>query len=618
MANIYDELFRYFGYKNFRNGQENIVNALIMGQDVLCIMPTGAGKSLCYQLPALMTDGITLVISPLIALMQDQVTALKEAGIKAAYLNSTLSPFQFKKALANAVSGMYKIIYVAPERLESQEFLLSAMQMNISMIAVDEAHCVSQWGHDFRPSYLRIRAFVSALKKRPTLAAFTATATENVRYDIETLLGLKAPLKTVTGFDRPNLFFAVERLNESEKNSALLFHLKENAGKSGIVYCSTRKKVDEVCALLIKEGFTAAAYHAGMSDEDRKRAQEDFIFDNRPIMVATNAFGMGIDKSNVSFVIHYNMPKDIESYYQEAGRAGRDGTKANCILLFSKKDITTNRFLIENGSDDRCLDTLEKAHERLNAMVDYCKYDGCLRQKLLNYFGEEHPGSCGACSSCLLPMHEEDITDTANTIMRAASSIGFRLNPPMLAALLKGSNSAKKYAYSNSPYFGALGSMGKDLIETYIDKLISSGYLKKEGRYDHLRPEMLPRDGKYIILMPDAIEPEERISHKLKKTVKKQHAQTDIDSELYSILAALRSKLAQKNKVPAYIIFSNASLEDMCIKKPTTPDEFLSVSGVGMEKQRRYAKYFLPVIAGYINGDDLSEFIDKQQKAPTD
>lgn len=397
-------MYEHFGYSSFRHAQSTLISGIMEGRDVLGIMPTGAGKSMCYQIPALMLPGITLVISPLISLMQDQVRALKAAGIAGAYLNSSLSYRQYLKALSNARMGMYKIIYVAPERLETEEFLDFARSIDISLLAVDEAHCVSQWGHDFRPSYMNIAPFVEKLPRRPRLAAFTATATPAVKEDILTHLKLREPETAVTGFDRENLFFRV--LRPKDKKEALLEFIRQHSGESGIVYCSTRKQVETVTELLKGHGIAAGRYHAGLEESERRESQNLFLYDKLRVMVATNAFGMGIDKQNVSFVVHYNMPKNMEAYYQEAGRAGRDGAKAECLLLYGPGDVHTAEFLInssvEDGSSPQAVEARRKIEmNKLEDMKGYCFTAGCLRQYILNYFGEEHPGKCEGCGNCV-------------------------------------------------------------------------------------------------------------------------------------------------------------------------------------------------------------------------
>lgn len=401
-------LKKYYGHDSFRAGQEEIINSLISGRDVLGIMPTGAGKSVCYQIPALLADGVTLVISPLISLMKDQVNALIQAGIRGAYYNSSLTDGQCRKALANMAAGIYKIIYVAPERLEYDSFISICKKLNISYVAIDEAHCVSQWGQDFRPSYLKIADFIDKLPRRPVVGAFTATATASVRDDIVRMLRLKDPFLLTTGFDRPNLFFEVRRCeSKRDRFEELVEILTQKKDKSGIVYCSTRKSVDEIYEALSSMHFSVSRYHAGLSDEERHKSQEDFIFDRTSVIIATNAFGMGIDKSNVSFVVHYNMPKNLESYYQEAGRAGRDGAQAECILLYMPSDVFTIKYLIENSEpNDELTNEQQEAIrkkdiQRMNAMIGYCNSSGCLRNYMLGYFGERRREGCGACSGCV-------------------------------------------------------------------------------------------------------------------------------------------------------------------------------------------------------------------------
>ena len=430
MMDKYSILKQYYGHSAFRPGQETLIDAILSGRDALCVMPTGGGKSLCYQIPALLLPGITLVVSPLISLMKDQVAALKSAGVAAAYINSSLTGEQIRTVYARTRKGAYKLIYVAPERLETGSFLSLMQEMNVSFLAVDEAHCISQWGQDFRPSYLGIVDFINALPRRPIVAAYTATATAQVQKDIARLLELQSPYRIVTGFDRPNLYFDVRR--PRNKFSTLAALIDERRGQSGIVYCATRAAVERVCESLCGRGVAATRYHAGLSDEERQQNQDDFQFDRKTVMVATNAFGMGIDKSNVSFVIHYNMPKSLEAYYQEAGRAGRDGGNADCILLFAPADVETARFLIENGGSDQLTEedaarVRRQDYKRLQAMADYCKSVDCLRGRLLDYFGQPHPDACGNCSNCKASYEAEDITVPAQMILSCVMRIRERL-----------------------------------------------------------------------------------------------------------------------------------------------------------------------------------------------
>ena len=458
----YEVLKQTFGYTSFREGQERLVDSTLSGRDVLGIMPTGAGKSICFQVPALMFPGITIVISPLISLMKDQVTALNAAGIHAAYINSSLTEGQFYKAMEYARKGRYKIIYAAPERLMTESFLALAQEVPISMVAVDEAHCISQWGQDFRPSYLKIVDFIQQLPVRPVLAAYTATATKAVKEDILCILGLQNPDVLVTGYDRKNLYFAVEK--PKNKKDALLEYLRKNPEKSGIIYCNTRKNVEEVHHHLVQAGYPAVRYHAGLLEEEKQQNQEDFIYDVMPIMVATNAFGMGIDKSNVRFVIHYNMPKDLESYYQEAGRAGRDGEPGECILYYAGQDVKTNEFLIEQQMENQELEReeqeliRERNYERLRKMTFYCFTSECLRDYILRYFGEYGRTYCGNCRNCLTEFQDVDVTEEAKGILNLVVSSGQRYGIQAVVDAVHGSDSAKvrQFRLSENPYYGVL------------------------------------------------------------------------------------------------------------------------------------------------------------------
>lgn len=597
----YTVLKRYFGYTAFRDGQEEIIDAILSGRDVLGVMPTGAGKSLCYQIPALLFSGVTLVVSPLISLMKDQVHALVQSGIPAAYINSSLTREQYSRALYNIRLGKYKIIYVAPERLDSRSFIEVCQKISISMLAVDEAHCVSQWGQDFRPHYLEIPDFIAELPKRPIVAAFTATATSKVKTDIQAILKLQEPMQKTTGFDRPNLYFSV--LRPTSKKQKLLELLASRKEESGIVYCATRKNVEEVCSLLNAHGFSATRYHAGLLDEERKQNQEDFTFDKKTIMVATNAFGMGIDKSNISFVIHYNMPKDLESYYQEAGRAGRDGEKAECILLYSPRDVRLNDFLIHNAKEQ--LDVtpeqqaflLQNEEERLKKMTFYATTKECLRRFILQYFGEAAVGFCGNCSNCLTEFETVDMTVDAQKILSCILRTGQRFGAKMICDILRGSENKKllSFGLQKQSTYGLLKDLKEQEVRDRIDALLAQGYLRTtEGEFPALRVESSAKEILY-----------NGLEVKMKVPKKKKHKVTSIgvetgNEDLFTVLRELRTEIAKEEKVPAYVIFSNATLLDMCEKKPTTEAELLGVTGVGETKLSRYGEKFLAAIQDYV------------------
>ncbi len=477
-------LSRVFGYASFREGQAEIIDAILAGRDALAVMPTGGGKSLCYQIPALLLPGVTLVISPLISLMKDQVAALSEAGVPAAYLNSSLSAAEAAEVFVQLRYARLKLLYVAPERLLAERFLAAVSDLAIPLVAVDEAHCISQWGQDFRPDYLRIADFLSHLPRRPTIAAFTATATARVREDVVRALRLQNPLQVVTSFDRPNLCFSVERPAARAKNPRLLALLNEREGKSGIVYCATRRNVEALCDALRAAGIPATRYHAGLLDEERRRNQEDFIFDRAPVMVATNAFGMGIDKSNVSFVIHYNMPKSIEEYYQEAGRAGRDGASADCILLFSQGDIWMANRLIEMDAGEG--GASREALERLDKMIAYCKTSRCLRGVLLDYFGEAHPAHCGNCGNCAGAHFTRDATREAqmalSCVARVRERLGYDVGRATIERILHGSRSKRIHeaGLDRLSTYALLRARPMEEVRSLIDALLEEGYLEVE------------------------------------------------------------------------------------------------------------------------------------------
>lgn len=612
----YSILKQYFGHSAFRPGQAELIDALLSGQDVLGVMPTGAGKSMCYQIPALLLPGITLVVSPLISLMKDQVAALTTAGVPVAFINSSLTANQYREVYRRAQAGEYKIIYVAPERLTTEDFLSFAEEIQISMVAVDEAHCVSQWGQDFRPGYLRIVEFIHRLSYRPVVGGFTATATEEVKGDVTRILELRDPLLLTTGFDRPNLSFEV--MQPKNKQACLRELLRGQQGKSGIIYCATRKLVESVCAELQQRDILATQYHAGLGSDERRRNQEDFVYDRARVMVATNAFGMGIDKSNVGFVIHYNMPKNLESYYQEAGRAGRDGEPADCILLFSAGDIQTAKFLLQNTNENDALSDEEREviqkrdMERLTAMTGYCKTSGCLRAYILGYFGERHWGDCGNCGNCKTPYTDTDITVAAQKILscvaRGEKAHPYGLGVVLYQRTLRGSRDQRvlQLGLDKLSTYGIMSELSRIQIREYIDWLVSAEYLRIDGgEYPVLRlapsaNEVLFR-GK-TVRMPMKIQSSAEQIERPKRRRKDANAPIVADEGLFGVLRELRTTLAQEAGVPSYVIFSNATLTEMANKAPRSMLEFLQISGVGEVKASRYGAAFLGAIEEYLEG----------------
>lgn len=606
----YEILKRYFGYDTFRNAQETLIDNILEGKDTLGIMPTGAGKSLCYQIPALLMDGITLVISPLISLMKDQVGSLNQAGIHAAFLNSSLTVNQYYKALGFAKQGRYPIIYVAPERLVTEEFLDFALNSNIAMIAVDEAHCVSQWGQDFRPSYLKIVEFIKRLQKRPIVSAFTATATKEVRDDIIDILELQSPMVITTGFDRSNLYFGV--MTVKDRYSAIKNYLEIHNSDSGIIYCLTRKQVEEVCENLIKDGFLATRYHAGLSDEERRKNQDDFIYDRIPIMISTSAFGMGIDKSNVRFVLHYGMPKNIESYYQEAGRAGRDGEPAECILYYSSRDVITNQLFIDNNQDNIELDEVTRAivkerdRERLKKMTFYCFTNECLRDYILKYFGEYGSNYCGNCSNCLTQFEQVDVTEIARALISCVESSRQRYGTTVIIDTVHGANTAKikSYRMNENPYYSVLSKVPTYRIRQVLNYLQLEEYLfvtSDDYAVVKLGVKAKEIDNKQIImkLAKESSRETKEVKSKSKKSkagILGKEQFTKNEESLFEKLRVLRTEIAREEKVPPYIVFSDKTLTHMCIVKPKSKQEMLKVSGVGEFKFEKYGERFLSCI----------------------
>lgn len=604
--NALETLKTYFGYDTFREGQEKIVEAILTNRDVLAIMPTGAGKSICYQIPALMLPGITLVISPLISLMQDQVKALNDAGIHAAFINSSLTENQISKALYLAASGRYKIIYVAPERLENYEFLEFARNVEISMVTVDEAHCISQWGQDFRPSYLKIVEFIKNLPKRPIVSAFTATATEEVKNDILCTLSLADPEVVITGFDRKNLYYSVENIRR--KDEFIMEYIEKHPTESGIIYCATRKNVDNLFELLFKRGVPVTRYHAGLTNETRKKNQDDFIYDRTPVIIATNAFGMGIDKSNVRYVIHYNMPQSMENYYQEAGRAGRDGENSQCILLFSLQDVMIDRMLLDNkdfsdvDEEDEYL-IRQRDIRRLQTMEGYCKTTGCLRNYILEYFGEKTSGPCDNCGNCHREYHEVDMTAEAKWVVNCVAETRGRYGLTIVLGTLMGAKRARLRELRTDQYksYGALSGHSEAELRTLISQMTEMGYLyQTQEKYSVLKlGNITPlKDANTRVIMRTYEEKEPDKKKKIQKAVRKRStdALTSAGYDLFEVLRKLRLEIAKEESMPPYIIFSDKTLIDMCVKKPSDEEEMLNVSGVGANKLKKYGQRFLEEI----------------------
>ena len=596
-------LKKYFGYENFRPGQEKLIEHILNGEDVLGIMPTGSGKSICYQIPAMILNGVTIVISPLISLMKDQVDTLNEIGIPATYINSTLSYNNYEQTIENILNNVYKIIYVAPERLNSDTFLNLLNKINISMFTIDEAHCVSQWGHDFRPSYREIANVILNLKKRPIVSAFTATATQIVKDDIINLLHLNNPFSLTTGFDRQNLKFLVE--TPDDKLEFIINYIEKNKNDSGIIYCLTRKNVDNLFEELSENGYSVSKYHGGMTEKQRSLSQDDFTYDRTQIMVATNAFGMGIDKSNIRYVVHYNMPKDIESYYQEAGRAGRDGEPSECVLLFSRADIVANKFLIESIPSANH----SQEYEKLNDMVDYCNTDKCLRKYILEYF-DETPifDNCGNCSNCLSETDTTDITSDSQKILSCIKRLNERFGSGVVTDVLKGSKTERirNLGFDKLSTYGIMKEYSKDTIKDLIYYLITEGYIKSIGdKYPILSLDSSANDvlfnGKQVFIKKKI----EKIENKT-NIENSSNVNNNCDEKLFDILRNLRKEIAEANSVPPFVVFSDSSLRQMSTFYPIDAESMLKIEGVGLNKLVKYGNAFIETILKYVDENNIS------------
>lgn len=596
-----DVLQHYWGYDAFRPAQEVPVSTLLAGQDLVAIMPTGAGKSICFQVPALLQEGLTIVFSPLISLMKDQVDGLRQQKIPAAFINSTLDQETFNKTLYYVRIGAVKILYISPERLASQFFRNVLQTLKISQIIVDEAHCISQWGHDFRPAYQLIGQFLKTMPHRPVVGAFTATATKAVERDIKILLGLENAQVHITGFDRPNLHFAVARL--SQRMDYIVDYVKAHQDQSGVIYCITRKDVEKVYQNLVKAGISTGYYHAGLPDQVRKDMQNKYAFDEIQVMVATNAFGMGIDKSNVRYVLHYQMPRNMESYYQEAGRAGRDGAPAECILLYNGQDVQVHKYLLEQSQLEPARLSIEQ--RKLQAMIDYCFTSQCLRKYMLAYFGQAVPwDKCHNCSTCLHQGQVQDMTAEAKAVFRAIRGTDERFGTTMISAIVRGEHNdrIRRAGYDALPVFGALSSYSAQEVKGMIQQFVASGYLQQSM-------------GKYPILSLQAGAEEVLAGHSKVQEIKQEvarprakrtsdHSRISMGASTNSLFEALRlhrKRIALAQKVPPYLVFTDTVLIDLAALKPKTLADFANIKGVGEAKLKKYGTSFLAVIAQYEN-----------------
>ncbi|ATI53073.1 DNA helicase RecQ [Bacillus cereus group sp. BfR-BA-01445] len=579
-------LASYFGYSSFRRGQDETIKNVLDGKDTVCIMPTGGGKSICYQIPALVFEGTTLVISPLISLMKDQVDTLLQNGISATYINSSISIAEANQRIQLAKQGHYKLLYVAPERLDSMEFVDQLIDMKIPMIAIDEAHCISQWGHDFRPSYLHIHRILDYLPEKPLVLALTATATPQVRDDICNTLGINQENTIMTTFERENLSFSV--IKGQDRNAYLADYIRQNQKESGIIYAATRKVVDQLYEDLMKAGVSVSKYHAGMSDNDRNEQQELFLRDEVSVMVATSAFGMGIDKSNIRYVIHYQLPKNMESYYQEAGRAGRDGLDSACILLYSSQDVQVQRFLIDQSTgESRFSNELEK----LQNMTDYCHTEQCLQSFILQYFGEEPKEDCGRCGNCTDDRESIDVTRESQMVLSCMIRTNQRFGKQMIAQVLTGSKNKKviEFNFHTLPTYGLLSNRSVKEVSEFIEFLISDELIAVEhGTYPTLK---VTEKGKEVLLGKENVLRKERVETR----------QIVQDHPLFEVLREVRKEIAQGEGVPPFVIFSDQTLKDMCAKMPQSDSELLTVKGIGEHKLVKYGSHFLQAVQHFID-----------------
>ncbi|KAB7705341.1 DNA helicase RecQ [Bacillus aerolatus] len=579
-----NHLQSYFGYSAFRSGQEQAISQVLEGKNTICVMPTGGGKSICYQIPALVLPGITVVISPLISLMKDQVDTLLEAGIAAAYINSSLSAAEVRDTMAAAKQGEYKLLYIAPERLESRSFIEDLKEMPIPLVAVDEAHCISQWGHDFRPSYRQIQRLAELLPQKPVVLALTATATPKVREDICRLLAIDEANTVITGFERENLSFSV--IQGQDRYVFIKDYVQKNEKEAGIIYAATRKAVDQLYEKLRKSNIPAARYHAGMSDDERINEQDRFLTDEATVMVATNAFGMGIDKSNIRYVIHYQLPKNMESYYQEAGRAGRDGLDSECILLYSSQDVQTQRFLIDQSLER---ERIPRELEKLQLMIDYCHTENCLQSYIVKYFGEAYAEPCGRCGNCTDSRAVVDVTKEAQMVLSCVIRMGQRYGKSITAQVLTGSKNKKiaEFGFHTLSTYGIMKEQSAKDVTNFIEFLISQELLSVEhGSYPTI---FVTSQGKEVLVGQQLVKRKEAVQTK----------QIAADDPLFEELRSLRKSLAEQADVPPFVIFSDRTLKDMCVKLPQTEGEFLTVSGVGSSKLEKYGELFIAAITAF-------------------